>query len=95
MTFTFEVGDQEKHQVRFNFNRHVGNLEIVVDGKTVVSELRIAQLSKVRKHEFPVGTTERHNVAIEKERKLFFSGLRKQKYRVFVDERLTQEIEGY
>jgi hypothetical protein len=41
-----------------------------------------------------VGEHERHSVRIEKERKLFMAGLRKQKYRVYVDGRLLSEYEG-
>ena len=44
--------------------------------------------------EFNVGTHEPHKVAIEKERKLLLAGLRKQKYRAFVDGKLIQSYEG-
>ena len=42
-----------------------------------------------------VGTTEKHQVVIEKERERWCAGLRPQKYRVFVDEKLVRECRGY
>jgi hypothetical protein len=95
MQFSFEVGEQEKHLVNLDFNQMVGLLSITVDNREVISELRMFSLSLVKKYEFVVGSYERHNVRIEKERKLFLAGLRKQKYRVYVDEHLIREYEGF
>jgi hypothetical protein len=95
MQFSFEVGEQEKHLVNLDYNQMVGLLSITVDNRQVISELRMFSLSLVKKYEFVVGNYERHNVRIEKERKLFLAGLRKQKYRVYVDERLIREYEGF
>lgn len=95
MDFMFMVGKKEKHMVAFHFNRFWGNLDIRVDGKTVIKDIRIGFTKLIKKYEFPVGYAEPHKVVIEKERKLFLAGFRKQKYRVFIDERLMQEYEGY
>ena len=95
MKFTFQVGEGEKHQVTFHFNQLVGNLKITVDQKPVVRDFRIASLKLVKTYAFPVGNAERHNVRIEKERKLLLAGFRKQRYRVFVDDALVQEHEGF
>lgn len=94
MQFSFEVGEHEKHTVSLDYNQMIGLLSIKVDNREVVNELRMFSLSLVRKYEFEVGVAERHTVRIEKERKLFFAGLRKQKYRVYVDGRLVGEHEG-
>jgi hypothetical protein len=58
-------------------------------------DFRIASVRLVKRYELTVGDREAHSVVIEKERKLFFAGFRKQKYRVLIDGRLVQEHEGY
>ena len=95
MNFTFEVGNQEKHLVTFDFNRFWGNLKITVDNEAVIKDIQFISLSLVKQYRFNVGDTESHNILIEKERKLFFAGFRKQKYRVFVDGKLLNEYEGF
>lgn len=94
MQFSFEVGEQEKHTVSLDFNQMIGTMRIAVDGRDVVNELRMFSLSLVKAYEFTVGVNERHAVRIEKHRKLFFAGLRNQKYRVFIDGQLLREYEG-
>ena len=42
-----------------------------------------------------VGSVEKHRVVIEKERERWCAGLRPQKYRVFVDEKLVKQCRGY
>lgn len=95
MQFSFEVGVHEKHMVSVDYNQMVGLLSISVDNREVISELRMFSLSLVKTYEFPVGTGERHMVKIEKERKLFLAGLRKQKYRVYIDGQFIREYEGF
>lgn len=94
MQFSFEVGFEEKHIVSLDFNQMMGQLSIKVDDREVIKELRMFSLSLVKTYEFMVGTNERHSVRIEKERKLFLAGLRKQKYRVYIDGQLIREYEG-
>ena len=94
MQFEFNVGQQEQHKVQFSFDQFSGDLKIVVDGNPVVKDLRMFSLSLVKRYEFSVGQQEPHKVAIEKQRKLLLAGLRKQKYRVFVDGQLMQSYEG-
>jgi hypothetical protein len=95
MKFSFEVGVNEKHTVEFYFNQMRGDLSIKVDGEEVVSDFRIFSLSLTKEYTFSVGQRERHGVRIEKKRKLFLAGLRKQRYRVFVDDKLVREYEGF
>ena len=95
MRFSFEVGEKERHRVDFSFNQFWGNLNISVDGVAVQRDFRLLSLQLVKRYEFTVGQQELHQIAIEKERKLLFAGLRKQKYRVFVDGQLTEEHEGF
>ena len=95
MKFAFEVGEKERHRVTFNFP-FLGNLvRIRVDGHPVVTDFRFLSFDQVQKYEFAVGDSERHEVVIEKERKLWFAGCLKQKYRVLVDGNLVQEHEGF
>jgi hypothetical protein len=94
MQFSFEVGEYEKHIVVLNYEQMIGLLTIHVDGREVVQRLHLFSFALVKKYEFIVGVQERHHVLIEKERQLFFAGLRNQKYRVYVDGQLIREYEG-
>jgi len=94
MQFSFMVGVNEKHRVDFSFDQFMGNLEIRVDGEQAVKDFRMFSLSLTKRYEFTVGVDERHNIIIEKKRKLFLAGLRPQQYRVFIDGQLVQTHEG-
>jgi hypothetical protein len=95
MKFSFEVGTEERHVVEFYFNSMRGDLSIKVDRQRVVSDFRMLSLSRIKQYAFNVGINEQHAVRIEKERKLLFAGLRQQKYRVFIDNQLIREYEGF
>lgn len=94
MNFSFTVGINEQHRVDFSFDQFIGNLEIKVDGQTAIKDFRIASLKLTKRYDFIVGVNEKHNVVIEKKRKLFLAGLRPQQYRVFIDGQLVQTYEG-
>ena len=94
MNFSFTVGVNEQHRVDFSFDQFIGNLEIKVDGQTAIKDFRIASLSLTKRYDLMVGINEKHQVAIEKKRKLFLAGLRPMKYRVFIDGQLVQTFEG-
>jgi len=94
MNFSFTVGINEQHRVDFSFDQFIGNLEIKVDGQTAIKDFRIASLKLTKRYDFIVGVNEKHQVVIEKKRKLFLAGLRPQQYRVFVDGQLVQTYEG-
>jgi hypothetical protein len=94
MQFSFTVGINEQHRVDFLFDQFIGNLEIKVDGQTALKDFRFASLKLTKRYEFVVGVNERHNVVIEKKRKLFLAGLRPTQYRVFIDSQLVQTYEG-
>ena len=94
MQFSFLVGVDEKHRVDFSFDQFMGNLSILVDGETAVKDFRMFSLNLTKRYEFTVGVAERHNVIIEKKRKLFLAGLRPQQYRIFIDGQLVQTHEG-
>jgi hypothetical protein len=94
MNFSFMVGIQEQHQIDFSFDQVIGNLEIRVDGEQLVKDFRMLSLKLTKRYEFTVGKQEQHQIAIEKERKLFLAGFRPQQYRVFIDGQLVQTHEG-
>ena len=74
----FNVGEIEKHQVRFVFDQTWGRVRIWVDDHLVVKGFEMLNFSTVRTYEFAVGTDERHQVEIVKTRKRWGGGLRKQ-----------------
>jgi hypothetical protein len=91
--FEFQVGDTEQHRVAFHWGQLFGRVRISVDDVEVVGENKAVRLTSpaVRKFEFSVGDTERHDVVIEKIRKRFLGGARKQSCRAFVDGGLIGE----
>jgi hypothetical protein len=89
--FTFDVGKHELHRVSFSFDRMGGRLVIAVDGRPVRDELRIMSLRLVKRYQFVVGAEERHDVVIDKHRKLLFAGFRPQTCRAYVDGQLVIE----
>ena len=91
MKFSFDVGVHERHQVAFSFDKFWGGLSITVDGEPVRRELRVMSVDLVKRYQFTVGVDERHNVLIEKERKLLFAGFRPQQCRAYVDGQLVAE----
>jgi hypothetical protein len=100
MRFTFDVGDSEKSTIELSRSWFTGEMEILVNGGRVAHQswlLPSTQFSFTRKHrhEFVVGKVETHQVVIERERPLFFGGVRPHTYRVFVDSRLIHEQRGY
>jgi hypothetical protein len=49
----------------------------------------------LKRYQFTVGKDEQHQVVIEHERSLLWAGLRRQKYRVYVDGQAVQEHYGF
>lgn len=88
---SFEVGETERHQVQFSFNKFWGNLSITVDDTNIVRTVRIASLDLVKAWEFDVGATEQHHVRIEKHRQLLFAGFRAQPIYAYVDNQLVAQ----
>ena len=88
------VGVNEKHQIDFSFDQFIGNLEIRVDGQPVVKDFRMLSLRLTKRYELTVGVNEKHDIVIEKKRKLFLAGLRPMRYRIFIDGQLVQTYEG-
>ena len=88
------VGVHEQHRIDFSFDQVAGNLEILVDGATLVKDSRMLSLKLTKRYEFMVGSQEQHHIAIEKKRKLLLAGFQPQKYSIFIDGQLAQTHEG-
>jgi hypothetical protein len=91
--FAFDVGQEEAHRVAFHWGQLLGRVRITVDFVRVVEQNQAVRLrSKVtRKFEFTVGQSEVHDILIEKTRKRFLGGARKQSCRAYVDGALVGE----
>ncbi len=74
----FDVGDLEKHHVRFTFDQTWGSVRIWVDDRVAVKGFEMFSLSKVRTYAFAVGTSETHQVEIVKTRERMMGGFREQ-----------------
>jgi hypothetical protein len=57
------VGEKEKHKVRFDYNPLWGKVSIEVDGKVIVDTSRM--LMGYHPFEFEVGNMEKHQVKID------------------------------
>jgi hypothetical protein len=93
MEFEVSVGQDERHTVRYVFDKVWGRATISVDGREVQRHRHLFSLGTVRKYRLTVGDRERHDVLIEKHRKAVAAGARAQLCRVFVDGRLAGEYE--
>jgi hypothetical protein len=90
MKFSIEVGSAEKHLIEFQFNQLLGQSRVTVDGEQVFRKKRWFSEPKADRFDFKVGQFEPVRIRIEKERKLIFGS----KYRVYIDNRLTQLHQG-
>lgn len=100
MRFAFEIGDAEKTQVEFYRNPWTGRAWIAADGERVdvadpAHPSTHFNFRWVKRYPFDVGQVEQHEVTIEQERPVLLGGLWPNKYRVFVDGRMTEEHHGY
>jgi hypothetical protein len=95
MKFSFDVGSEEVHRVDFAFNQIVGNSLIEVDGIDRDRGFQWWTLDRIHRYELTVGEEEEHLVRIEKEHRLPLPAFRKQKYRVYVDDQLAHEYDGF
>jgi len=87
LDFEFEVGENERHNVVFQFDQLWGPLKISVDGKRVIRKLGMFSLRRTSGYEFSVGSSELHQVRIEKTRKALVGGFQAQECVAYVDGR--------
>ena len=91
MELGFDVGSVEKHRVVFRFNKFWGTVNLDVDDEPVIREIRIFSINLTKKYVVSVGTVERHEIRIEKDRSVVFAGARRQPVRAYVDNILVAE----
>ncbi len=89
LEFEFEVGESERHNVAFRFDQLLGPLEISVDGKPVIKKFEMFSLRRTGRYEFSVGSSEPHEVRIEKTRKALMGGFQAQECVTYVDGQKT------
>ena len=94
LNFTFNVGKAETHDIDFHFNQFWGNLEIMVDGKSIKNTIRFLSFSLTKTYEFDVGINEIHNIRIDVIRKLFLADFREYNAEVYVDGKLMHKYSG-
>jgi hypothetical protein len=85
LDFEFEVGESERHNVAFQFDQMWGPLKISVDGKRIIRKLGMFSLRRTSRYEFSVGSSEPHEVRIEKTRKALVGGFQAQECVAYVD----------
>jgi hypothetical protein len=87
MKIEFQVGDKEKHKVKFSHNEFWGKFECSVDGNPIpVEGLPHLMLHLDAVRTFWVGDVEKHEVRVQITRPLILAGARKDwKYKIFVD----------
>jgi hypothetical protein len=90
MRFSLESGTNEKHVIEFSFNQLLGRSSIKVDGQEVFKKERWFSEPLAERYEFEIGQFEPVHLRIEKERQRIFAS----KYRVYLDNRLTQLYQG-
>jgi len=91
--FAFDVGESEHHHVAFHWGSFWGVARVSVDGIEVLRDRHTfgTRTEIVRKYEVSVGTTEVHNVVIEKTKRSVVGGFRKSSFRAFVDDKVVGE----
>jgi len=94
LEFQFEVGEEERHEVNFRFNRTYGPVTISVDDEQVLRKVTHFSLYKTQRYEVAVGEKERHDVLIEKTRKRWLGGFFPQECVAYVDHREVGRYSG-
>ncbi len=93
-TLAFDVGEEERHSVVFTFDQMWGWLTIRVDGDLLLKRFITFSFRLRSEFEFEVGERERHDVRIEKTRRLMFAFANPQPISAFVDGRLVAQVDG-
>ena len=86
----FDVGSVEKHRVVFRFNKFWGTVNLDVDDDPVVRDISIFSIGHTQKYVVSVGTAERREIRIEKDRSVV-AGARRPPVRAYVDNILVAE----
>lgn len=85
-----EVGVNEKHTIEFSFNQLLGRAVLRVDGQEVLRKKRWFSEPLADRYDVEIEGRDVVRLRIEKERKQLLGA----KYKVYVDNRLTQLYQG-
>jgi len=88
MKITLEVGEKEKSRIEYQYNQLLGRLVIKINNQTVTHSVRLLNEPVLEIHVLNVGTQERHEIRIEKERRQLLG----HRSRLFVNNRLCDVI---
>ena len=94
MIMKFMVGETEKHEIKFTFNKMWGTAKIFCDDKKVMGKLKLF-MGQVTNYKVTIGNDEKHEIRIEQKRPLMFAGFRGGwQYNAFVDEKQVMSKMG-
>jgi hypothetical protein len=91
LDFEFDVGEHERHRVRYSYDQFWGPWKLEVDNRTVHRGIRGLSFRTRKSYRFEVGELERHEVVIEIRRAWIYAGMKPQFCRVYVDGKLVGE----
>ena len=91
MKLQVTVGVREKHVVSFSYNRFSGIASIFSDEGLIRRGLPDSAEGVIQSYTFSIGTTEPHQIKIEREHRRPLAGFRDQPFRVFIDNNLVSE----
>ena len=83
--FTFTVGHNEQHEIRYRRSNWSGRTRITVDGIPKVRKWEVLGFPLTKNYKFRTGQSECHGVMIVKTRPLLVAWMRSQPVRAFVD----------
>lgn len=95
MKYCFEVGVSEKHSVEFNYSKMTGGTKILIDGKIADKSMKPITFDLDEVYEYKIGEKEINKVKIERRRKLFGAVLRKDDYKIYVNDELIDSFKAY
>ena len=82
------------HEVVYTWDQFTGRLRITVDGRGLVSKIRMFSVRPTADSKFTVGEAEQHEVRITKERPVVLAAFRPQPITAYVDGREVARTEG-
>jgi hypothetical protein len=100
MRFSIEIGISEKYTIAYSRNWFSGSEIVAINGvkikQTSVLDPRTHfSMQLIRRSKLEIGTNEKYEVVIEKQRPILIAGLRPHKYRVYVNDKCVLEKKGY
>ena len=83
--FTFTVGHNEQHEIRYWRSNWSGRMRINVDGIATIRKWEVLGFPLAKTYKFRTGQSECHDVMIVKTRPLLVAWMRSQPVQAFVD----------